>query len=108
MLMNKVLYALVVAGLVIGGLFGIFKADTPSTGGVTFENEIFKANVVVEQKLGIASSTPSSMLSVGSGSATSTVDLGKFCLRGKTVSGGTGYVYLDANGSLATTSTSCF
>lgn len=96
--MNKIILAIVVVGLVIGGLFGVFGGKTQDNiGGVTFENETFKGDVLVEQRL-----------SLGTGTGTSTVDFGKFCLRGKDVNGTTRYVYLNSTGNLATTTSSCF
>ena len=62
-------------------------------------------------RVGIATSSPSAMFGIGSGSATTTVDLGKVCYRIQTDGGSTIYTWWTLNGGgpvLASSTTSCF
>lgn len=59
-------------------------------------------------RIGVATSSPSALFSVGDASATTTMDFGKVCIHGVDEGGTSRYAYFDSNGDLATTTTSCF
>jgi hypothetical protein len=62
-------------------------------------------------KVGIASSSPSAMLGIGSGTATSTIDVGKVCYRAQTDKDTTIYWWWTTEGggpAIASSTTSCF
>jgi len=68
---------------------------------------------VSAERVGIASSSPTAQLSVGAGgTASSTMAVGRFCIRAQQENGTTVYLYLGANQAanqpFATSSTSCF
>ena len=63
----------------------------------------------VGSTLGIGTTTTSADLTVdGGGSATTTIDLGKLCLKTISEDGTNVYLYLDSTLSWATSTTSCY
>ena len=68
--------------------------------GDTNEN-LFLVDVSAD-RIGIGSSTPTDLFSVGNGVSTSTVNLGKLCLQTVSSSGSSIWLYINSSGNWAT------
>ena len=103
----------VVVGLLLGG-----KVATESLGGVySVTSKYFNDGIVVDTStlvvdapnnfVGVGSSTPTRLLSIGTAGATSSVNLGKVCYTVTTSTGGTVFYWYGPSGNVASSTSSC-